>query len=103
MGDLVVADLAVAHSHRKRTALIGGACALLVAALAGGSWTFRSCERSVPADGKPHLTVVWSRETSPTKVALHGLSAPSTTSGLPPIAVGDDGVVLMRGAAGTWE
>lgn len=87
-------------SARKRSVLVAGV--LAVAALVAGVRILRPNARASAAN-LGELTSVWSREKTPTTSPLRAVTGPSAEPGVPALAVGDDGVVLMRGPDGAWE
>ena len=87
-------------SARKRSVLVASVLAL--AALVAGVRLLRPRARA-PEANLGELTSVWSREKTPTKSPLRAVTGPSAEPGIPALAVGDDGVVLMRAPDGAWE
>ena len=80
-------------SARKRSVLVAGVLAL--AAIVAGVRFLRP-NAHASAGNLGELTAVWAREKTPTKAPLRAVTGPSAAPGVPALAVGDDGVVLMR-------
>lgn len=85
----------------RRRQIIGVVAALSVVVATGAALFLRRRVRAVPDDGKPHVSGVWAREQAPGRSSLHAVWSSAGSVG--PIAVGDDGVILMRGDHATWN
>jgi hypothetical protein len=87
----------------KRRRIVGAIAALAVVVANAAVLLFRRPARTLPADGNAHVSAVWARETVPGTSSLHAVWIDERNEGVSPVAVGDDGVILMRGENATWN